>query len=400
MTRFTYKASRRKIIALALSGAILTSGLVASIAQADSSYDSAYGHNKKADKEFKKANKHDKNRDGYDDRDTDRDGDVDNNDDYNYNNGNYNNGNGNYDDGSDYGNVSNAMTTRTGVVTRDLQGDRFEMRTDNGENFVVDVRGNSSLFLQNGTRVRVVGIRNKNRIVRASVQVLSNNDGNFQGRRVTLRGNVTRDLRGRRFEMRQNNVLYSIYLVRDEPNRLSVGDRVEVTGGLFKGNVVRADSLRIIRDNDNNNDGERINVDFPGRVLDVSGRRYLTVRGDNGTTYQVRTNFDFNSRISSGDRVRVVGTGYRNSRAVEASRIELRDDNNNNNNGDRVDFRGTVRSVKRPFFGDKTLVVEAENGRTWNVRVSRNSDWRSGDRVRVRGTIRDDKIVDAQVDRR
>ena len=441
MTRFIHKkANWNKIALLTLTGTTFAAPIFTAAANAapKGTYD-----------------ERDRNNDGYNDR---YNNDIDSSDVYTDNN-RYNNGNGS---NNGYINAAAVKATRTGVVTRDLQGDRFEIRTDNGKTFIVNLKGQNNVSFQNGSRVRVTGELTGDHIRRATVEVLNNNynngnygngnynngnynngnynngnygNGNYNngngygygngynngsnvGQRVTLRGVVTRDLNGRRFEMRQNNVLYYVVLTRNEPNRLSSGDRVEISGRLIKGNYIQADTLRILKDN-NGNDwgfgngvGNRINVDFSGRVLDVSNRRYLTVRGDNGTTYQVRTNFDFNNNISSGDRVRVVGTGFSGTRNVNASRVELRSDNYYNNgngnynngswrNGDRVDLKGTVRSVSKSFFGlgGATVVVDGVGGRTWKVRVSKASDWNRGDHIRARGVISNDTVTNAQIDR-
>jgi translation initiation factor IF-1 len=77
-----------------------------------------------------------------------------------------------------YNNENANQTTITGRVTQDLDGDRFQIRADNGQTFIVNLRGQGSASIREGRRVRVTGLRNGNRIRRASVQVLSSGYNN------------------------------------------------------------------------------------------------------------------------------------------------------------------------------------------------------------------------------
>lgn len=284
----------------------------------------------------------DRNNDGYDDRDRDRDGDLDEDDGYDYrdtgayqnrygNNGNYNNGyynnGGYYDNGNVYypntdsrdyrdnnrngvddrfenSNRGGVFTTITGVVTRDLQGRRFEI-TSNGRTYVVFARNNEPLRLTRGDQVRVSG------------RVFSNTN--------------TRDNRDR------DN--------RDRDNR---NERVRGNS-----NFIMADSVRITRNDDQNQNGSRVN--FTGRVLDVRGDYELVVRAENGRTYTVRSDNRLSSSIDDNDRVRVTGR-LRNGR-VEANRVELTDNRNDDNNNEKnIDFKGRVESLTN-IFGQRILVV-------------------------------------------
>ena len=292
--------------------------------------------------------------------------------------------------------------TFSGVVTRDARGRVIEVRTDSKRDLVVELRDDAPRELRRGSRVRVSGNlrRDDNVLRRATVSLLDNGfpGGGFPGvQRTTLRGYVTRELRDRRFDLRSQNTTYEVVLTRDE-TRLRNGDHVEVTGVLYKDDTMRDASLRFLGGNDGGNGGGQVNVDFTGRVLDLSGRRFLNARADNGTNYQVRTNFDFDRDIRSGDRVRVVGTARRDGREVQATRVErLRQ--NGPGNGQRVDIRGTIREIKRVLFNGGNLIVRGDGGRTWTVRVGNVTNWRVGDRVRVRGIVQDTSLLNAQVDR-
>ena len=421
MTRFIdRKTNWSKIVTVALTGASLAApAFMTAVAQADS-FDSDGGYY-----QVKKDNgvRRDRNNDGFDDRDTNRDGDVDQQDTYNQDT---------YNSDSSYNDVSADTTTRTGVVTQDLNGDRFEIRADNGETFIVNLRGQGTVSIREGSRVRVTGLRNGNRITHATVQVLNTGNGynngngygngynNGSGLMRTVQGRVTRSLNGRRFEIASQGATYFVTIRRADLVDLNVGDRVEVFGALTSGNAIQADRVRIISSNGGNsnggnygnggyNNGNSVNVDFSGRVIDVQSQRRLTVRGDNGTTYQVRSDSSFDNNISAGDRVRITGTSRSNgngNRIINATRVQLRNGNNNNggynndNNNDNqtVSYTGTVRSTGS-FMGDgrRIVVLETDNGRT--VRFSTDNTWlQPGAHIRIRGGVQGNLVVTPQID--
>jgi len=388
MTRFIVrKTNWSKLVTVALTGASLTAPALVT-AKAQAAPISEY---------IDSILKLDRNRDGYDDRDIDRDGDIDRDIDR--------------DGDIDFNDANADTTTRTGIVTQDLSGDRFQIRADNGETFIVNLRGSGPASLQEGSRVRVTGLRNGNRITRATVQVLSTGNGYgngyTRGTLRTLQGRVTRDLGGNRFEMTSQGVTYRVNLRRSEPSNLSEGDRVEVHGILMNGNMIQADRVRILSDNNGgNNNGGFNNIDFTGRVTDVQSQRRFTVRSDNGTTYDVRSDSSLGNRISEGDHVRVVGTSRNgNSRVINATRIQLRNGNGgygnggNNNGDDRiVDFYGIVRSRSVRGPGNAGIVtVETSSGRTYRVQVN-DVNYRIGGRIHVRGTLQNGVVVNNQVD--
>jgi hypothetical protein len=93
------------------------------------------------------------------------------NDNWRYNNGRYNNrNNGNYNNGR-YNNY-NRFRTLEGVVTNDLSGNGFIMRTGNGYNVRVVVQGGEPNRLDERDRVRVYGTMNGNVFVARNLSIL------------------------------------------------------------------------------------------------------------------------------------------------------------------------------------------------------------------------------------
>lgn len=391
MTRFIDKKTNwSKVVTVALTGASLTAPMfMAASAQADS-FDSNGG--------YSQVQYRDRNRDGFDDRDIDRDGDIDRDIDR--------------DGDIDFNDLNAGNTTVTGIVTQDLNGDRFQIRANNGQTFVVNLRGQNSVSIREGSRVRVTGLRNGDRITRATVQVLGNGNaygngyGNGYGRGTvrTIQGRVTRDLDGRRFEMTSQGTTYVVTVSRGQVIDVNEGDRVEVRGTLFNGNVIRDAGIRILNSgNGNYNNGNFNNVDFTGRVIDVQSQRRFTVRGENGTTYEVRSDSAIDSRISSGDRVRITGTSRGGNRVINATRVQLRgnsngNDYNNDNYSQTVEYTGIVRSVGNfREDGRRIIVLETNNGRT--VRFSTDNTWlQPGARIRIRGGVQGNLVVTPQID--
>ena len=364
----------KKIVLAALAASVVLAPLAAQAAPPD--YAPAYGYRDKDERKAeRKANKkagkviRDRNRDGYDDRDRDRDGDLDEEDGYDYretpryqnqygyNGDNYYYGNGNSRDFRDANrngiddryenNRGGFQTTVNGVVTRDLQGRRFEIRASNGRTYVVIARNNEPLRLTRGDRVQIFG-----RIFN-NVRTQRNNDP-------------------------YNN-----------------NENTRHNGRFNTNSFILADRIRITRDDDQNQNGSRVN--FTGRVLDVRNDRELRVRAENGRTYTVRSDDRLSSRISEGDRVSVVGR-LRNG-VVNANRVNLTDDRNDDDRDqENIDFRGRVQSSSN-FFGQRILVVRADNGTTYRVRQNGTARFDEGERVRVRGDLRNGVVIAEDIDR-
>lgn len=387
----------------------------------------AYGYRR--DKKAKKnggfwnrgRDRQDSDNDGRDDRDTDGDGDYDQND------AGYNNGSDNTS-----GNVS-----INGVVTRDLSGNRFEIRADNGQTIRVNASNGEPNSLSIGDRVLVRGTLTDGVLRADRVRVLdqSNNDnndydsdgsygdhnnggynnggynngsgnnGNYNnggynnGATRTINGVVTRDLSGRRFEIRADNGRrYVVNSSRPEPVRLTVGDRVQLQGRFDDRDRTAffADNVRITRDDDRDNTGQGSQVNFKGTVVSIQGNTRLIVRGDNNRTYTVDTNSGLDSRISTGDRVQI--SGYGQSRDVTNATVSLlRDNGSGSSYNGSVQFSGTITKIGQRR---SILTVKGNNGKTYLVSGANINDFRVGQRVRVVGTANNGVVAATSVTRR
>lgn len=222
--------------------------------------------------------------------------------------------------------------TMNATVTRDLGGNRFEVRADDNRLFTVRTPQGEPRRLNVGDRVQLTGVLNNNNVfVADDIRIISNTT-TTNGNSGTMAATVTRDLGGNRFEVRaDDNRLFTVRSREGEPRRLSVGDRVELTGYINNGNVFVAEDVRLVsnarnnnrnnnnRNNNRNNRNNRGNrstrnaygtrngdiVDFNATVVSSNGN-YIEVRGDNGRTYNVR--IPNRSTFARGERIRVVGT--------------------------------------------------------------------------------------------
>ncbi len=260
----------------------------------------------------------------------DRDGDGD----YDENDRNYQNGT-----------VDARNITINGTVMRDLRdGDRFQVRADNGRTYDVVSHDREPLRLSSGDRVQLSGHVDRDLFIAHSVRIVDNHNGGYNrpggyGRgggsngdyndgynnggvnQGDLSGVVTRDLSNNRFEIRADNgQTYTVRTRKSEPIRLTRGDRVVLRGNFGPSGLFVADSVRITRNDDRTFNGSR--VDFSGTVVSIQSSTRLVVRGDNGRSYPVRTgNGD---EFKRGDRVQVVGTAQRGSGIVIASSVTRR----------------------------------------------------------------------------
>jgi cytochrome c-type biogenesis protein CcmE len=308
---------------------------------------------------------------------------VTNDDNFDWNDNNDWDDNG-WDDNNDY----NRVTIR-GVVTRDLwDNDEFEIRAENGRTYRVNMRRNQPRNLSQGDRVEIIGDVNGNVLRAESVRIISDNNGGWNGglNSTTLSGVVTRDLEGRRFEIRDSSGRTVQVISESEPSRLRRGDRVYLRGR-WERNVFRATSVSL---NDINSGygstvGSRVN--FPGVVTSIASNNRLAVRGDNGRTYNVQLNEQLPRKIDVGDRVRVQGTVIYGG-VVRATDVDLLSNVNKRdereNNGGRYDVNLTGVVTSSTLLGG-LITVRGDDGRDYRVRVSLSQDVRRGDRVRIRG---------------
>lgn len=344
MKFISQKQPWKKIVLAVLTTAVVAPLATPSAQAAPPDYAPAYGYrnkdDKKADKAERKAAKkakkviRDRDSDGYDDRDKDRDGDLDEEDGYDYRetpryqkqygDNEYSNDNSrdfrdNNRNGiedryeSEYRN--GRSTTLTGVIVRDLPGNRFEIRTSNNRTYRVMTRSNEPLRLTRGDQVSISGrIVGNNRIIIADrVRITRNDDQNQNGSRVEFTARV-QDVRSQRelIVRTSDGRTLRVRTSFDLSSRIDDGDRVRIVGRL-QNNVVDASRVDLSNNSNNdddfgNDDNNGNNIDFKGRVessRSFLGQRIITVRADNGTTYRVRSTD--NQRFDNGDRIRVRG---------------------------------------------------------------------------------------------
>lgn len=156
-------------------------------------------------------------------------------------NGGYNGGNSGRDG---YG----QRVTLSGIVTRDLKGDYFELRSDNGQVFRVLARNGEPTRLTTNDRVQLNGYFDNNVFVADNINFLRDYGStgrwdnpyaqkvNFPGRVISIRASnrlVVRGDNGHDYEVVGNNNFSSA---------IRVGDRVRVVGH-GEGNRVRADRV-------------------------------------------------------------------------------------------------------------------------------------------------------------
>jgi len=340
-TFITQKQPWKKIVLAALATATVAPLTTFSAQAAPPDNAPAYGYRNKDDKDKgnKKPKKNkvirDRDNDGYDDRDRDRDGDFDE------------------DDGYDY---------------RDTQA--YKRRYDETNTNFRDANRN--------------GVDDREET------------NNRNSRSITVTGTFVRDLPGNRFEMRASNGSnYTVMTRSNAPVRLTRGEPVTVSGRIVgNSRFIIADRVRTRGNNyDPTQNAGRVN--FTGTVTSVRSDRELQVRSEGGRVYTVRTNARLSSSIDRGDRVRV--TGRLRSNVVEDGSVQLLsnndwDDNDDNYSG-TVNFEGRVQS-RSNTSADRILLVRADNGTTYRVRLNTNTRFDYGDRVRVSGRLRNG-IVDA-----
>lgn len=147
------------------------------------------------------------------------------------NNGSYNNG------GVNQGDLS-------GVVTRDLGKDRFEIRADNGQTYTVRTRQSEPIRLTGGDRVVLRGKFGPSGLfVADSVRITRNDDRTANGSRVNFSGTVISVQSSTRLVVRGDNG--RTYPVRtSNSNEFKRGDQVQVVGTAQRGSgIVIASSV-------------------------------------------------------------------------------------------------------------------------------------------------------------
>jgi hypothetical protein len=219
-------------------------------------------------------------------------------------------------------------------------------------------------------------------------------DDNYQsGRVTTLRGWVVNDStagRDNRFRITLRNN-QTVEVRSENTPRLNRNDYVEVRGRWNRDeSVFRADSVRTL--DSRNEDRNTYRVDFTGTITSFNANNRITVRGDNGRTYEVIAPTNIDRNVSRGDRVRIIGTVGTDG-ITRAESILLV----NTTSYSTIDFTGTITELPGDFVRGY-YTVRTNEGRTFRVNYSRTSGLRVGDRVRVRGRMNDSSsnVVDAE----
>lgn len=213
----------------------------------------------------------------------------------------------------------------SGVVSRDMRGDVFELRTDDGRTIIVRAREDEPVRLTRGDRVSVQGRYSANRgeFMAERIRITQNNDREVEGSRVSFPATVISVDSATRLQVRgDNGRTYTIDTRSAVSSNVDPGDRVRVVGVVRSG-VVRAERVDLTDRGGRGNTGQR-RIDFSGTVVDggsLWGGNVLNVRGDNGRTYSVSVPRNSQSNFRRGDRVRVVGMQLENNRIQATSVI-------------------------------------------------------------------------------
>jgi len=290
-----------------------------------------------------------------------------------------------------------AGVTLRGTVTRDLAGNEFQFRTDDGRTFRVVTRNGEPKWLSNGDRIEVRGWRDGDLFIARDLRDLSNTSGTYPGtNRVTLTGVVTQDTSGNQFLFRTDDgKMFRVQTRTTEPAWISNGDRIEVRGTRGTGNdrdVIVADSVRAIS-NTGSNQGDRVTL--TGVVTqDTSGNQFL-FRTDDNNMFRVQTRAAEPAWISNGDRIEVRGTrGTGNDRdVILADNIRPLTNQGGSNGlmGQQITLFGTVTRINTR----KQIEVRGDNGQIYTVRTLTELDRgiSVNDRVRVVGPSPGNRLV-------
>lgn len=275
--------------------------------------------------------------------------------------------------------------TVQGRVTRDLSGDQFTLRADDGRTYRVISR-DEPRRLSDGDRVEVRGWIEGGNFIAERVQVLNNRDWEDRGQNTTISGRVTTDFQGESFQMIGDNGRTYIVVSRNEPNRLSRGDTVRVQGRLDRdGRTIFANSINITNDNGNNGNPGQNNGQFislGGRVTSDLRGEVFQIAADNGRTYTVVARNE-PLRLSRGDIVRLHGRLDRDGKTLYATSVNITRDTGGNGGQQNVDFQGTVVRIQ----SRNRLDVRGDNGVTYVVSSGNNvpNGISVRDRVRIAG---------------
>lgn len=263
----------------------------------------------------------------------------------------YSTGNTGYPDDNIGTRATRVRRTLEGVVTRDLGGNRFEMRVDNGRVLTVRARQTEPNRLSPGDRVRVVGFSRADR---------EDNRGN--------RGDARADFVAESLQILSN--------VNDGYYNTPGGNGGSNPGGGYYGG-----------------DGSTRRVSFPATVLDRDGSRRISVRGDNGRNYTIESRSNI-VRVDDGDRVRVEGVS-RNGVVTDARVVLLRNSDSPAYDAQNLNFVGHVTRVDER--SNLIVVREDATGRSYTFRTRQAKDFQVNQHVRAYSTITNGRAVITRV---
>lgn len=275
-------------------------------------------------------------------------------DDDSYNNGDgygYSTGNTGYPDDNIGTRATRVRRTLEGVVTRDLGGNRFEMRVDNGRVLTVRARQTEPNRLSPGDRVRVEGFSRTGR-----------EDNRYNT------GDARADFVAESLQILAN--------VNDGYYNPGGGNNGNNPGGGYYGG-----------------DGSARRVSFPATVLDRDGSRRISVRGDNGRNYTVESRYNI-VRVDDGDRVRVEGVS-RNGVVTDARVVLLRNSDSPAYDAQKTNFVGHVTRVDER--SNLIVVHEDATGRSYTFRTRQAKDFQVNQHVRAYSTITNGRAVITRV---
>lgn len=288
--------------------------------------------------------------------------------------------------------ATDVNTNVHGVVTAIRANDALDIRADDNRTYRVRAVNGLPQWLHIGSAIVAYGtFADDDTFVAERVDTDTLSD-----RARVLRGSVTRVNSNTAFEMRGDDGLtYRVRLQPDDPHRVVVGDRVEVTGAVGDDRLIAADRVVLIDEYDTN-DG-RNTVDFPATIISIATRNRLLARGDNGRNYSVTTVTPIGKDYRVGDHVRIAG--HTENGIVIADRLTPLQDETEAPDERRVNFPGTVVRVQR-FDDYDDLQIRGDNDHIYSVRYRNDSNLRVNDRVRVVGIYRDNRVLADTITRR
>ncbi len=214
---------------------------------------------------------------------------------------------------------------------------------------------------------------------------------------TTLRGVVKINSAGNDFTLNADNGRSYRVITRNEPARLSNGDRVTVQGWI-EDNIFVAERVSILNNETNQNSTGTMVLN--GEVTNDFAGDSFQMQAANGLTYIVVTRNEPNL-LKRNSRVHVVGTAQSDGRTVFANSVRLMTAEEARNYikpknayvGGNMNFMGVVTRIASPF----RLDVRADNARNYSINsIDQISNRTSiGDRVQIVGQDLGNDIIRA-----